>query len=280
MTEIVATRKETSPSARIGGDVRIKAENLSIGPNAAIRDGATIEGRDITIEAGAAIGERTRILADRLWIGYRTQIGSDCRLSGIGKRAGEIVLGDHCYIGDSSTVLMPVLVVGDYVNMHNHLLANGYKPCYIGHNTWIGQNCVLNSTGDLTIGNNVGIGAYSSVYTHAFNGELLEGCKIFNIAPVVIEDNVWVVGGYNVISPGVTVGARSMVLTGAVVSKDVPPMHCVGGVPARDLTDRIVPFQNITLDEKFEMMKKFVREFVEGAYPSQHEPVEFGFRVG
>jgi acetyltransferase-like isoleucine patch superfamily enzyme len=85
----------------------------------------------------------------------------------------------------------------------------------IGHNVWVGQNCVLNAEDDLTIGNHVGIGAYSSVYTHGYFGDLLEGCQVFKVGPVTIEDDVWILGSYNIISPGVTLGAKSLILTGA-----------------------------------------------------------------
>jgi acetyltransferase-like isoleucine patch superfamily enzyme len=116
--------------------------------------------------------------------------------------------------------------------LHNHLLVNGYKPCNLGHNVWIRQNCILNSTDRLTIGNGVGIGTYSCVWTHGFFGELIGGCTIFKIAPVLIEDDVWLIGSFNVISPGITIGKRSVILTGSVVTKDVPPYACVAGNPA------------------------------------------------
>ena len=86
--------------------------------------------------------------------------------------------------------------------MHNHLLVNGHKPCTVGHDVWIGQNCILTSTDRLTIGNGVGIGTYSCVLTHGFHGELLEWCKIFKLALTVIEDDIWIVGSYNIVSPG------------------------------------------------------------------------------
>lgn len=279
MTEISVTFESISPSAKIGRGVKIKAETLRIGDNVIIEDDTVIECRDVVIENDAFIGTSVDIKADRLYIGYKTRVSSKCILQGLQKRAAEITLGDYCYLGESSTVLMPTFIMGDYVTIHHHLLANGYKPCSIGHNSWVGQNCVLNSNDRLTIGNGVGIGAYSSIYTHAFYGELLEGCQVFNVAPVVIEDGVWIVGAYNVISPGVTIGSRSMILSSSVVSKSVPALHCVGGVPAKDLTDRLVPFCDVTLNEKYEMMRKFIGEFVAEVYPEEHEVIVDGFKV-
>jgi maltose O-acetyltransferase len=50
--------------------------------------------------------------------------------------------------------------------------------------------------------------------------------------PITIEDDAWL-GGSVVICPGVTIGARSVVGAGSVVTKDVPPDVVVGGNPAR-----------------------------------------------
>lgn len=53
-------------------------------------------------------------------------------------------------------------------------------------------------------------------------------------APITIEENVWIGGGAIVLA-GVTVGARSVVGAGAVVTRDVPPDVVVVGNPARVL---------------------------------------------
>lgn len=50
--------------------------------------------------------------------------------------------------------------------------------------------------------------------------------------PVRIEDDVWI-GCNSVILHGVTIGARSIVGAGSVVTSDIPPGVIVGGNPAR-----------------------------------------------
>lgn len=260
-------------------DPVIEAGNRDVAASASVGSGSVIRARELTLHPGARIGEGVTIEAEKVILGHHAAISDGCTVRGVGGPARHVELGDRFFLGPSSTVLVPEFVAGDYVAIHNHLLCNGYKACVIGHNTWIGQNCILNSTDELTIGNNVGIGAYSSVYTHAYNGELLEGCEIWNTGPVVIEDNAWLVGGYNVISPGVTVGRRSMVLTSSVVSKDVPEAHAVGGVPAKDLTDRLRPFRDMSLEEKLEMMRRFVGEFVSERHAGESSEIEGGHLV-
>lgn len=243
-------------------DYMVEADSTDLAPDATIGPGSVLRGRHIRLAPGVQIGAGVTIEAERIALGHHTRIADHCTLRGLRSPARTVDIGDRSFIGESSAVLVPEFTLGDYVAIHNHLLCNGYEPCIIGHNAWVGQNCVLNSTAPLTIGNNVGVGAYSSIYTHAFHGELLEGCQVATTAPVTIEDDAWLVGGYNVISPGVRVGARSMVLTSAVVSSDVPPGHTVGGTPARDMTDRLRPYRHVSVREKLNLMAGFVDDFV------------------
>jgi acetyltransferase-like isoleucine patch superfamily enzyme len=52
------------------------------------------------------------------------------------------------------------------------------------------------------------------------------------VAPVAIEEDAWV-GMHAVVLKGVTIGARSVVAAGSIVTHDVPPDVVVAGNPAR-----------------------------------------------
>lgn len=58
-----------------------------------------------------------------------------------------------------------------------------------------------------------------------------------NDMDVVIEDDVWL-GANSVILKGVTIGRGSVIASGAVATKSVPPYSIVGGVPAKVLKAR------------------------------------------
>jgi acetyltransferase-like isoleucine patch superfamily enzyme len=261
-------------------------------------EGVTIQAERIECGRGVQIGDRVHIAVKELVLGDDVRIESDCEiradilrldqgarierrtvLSSLRGPATYVHIGEHSMIGADSRVLIPVLVMGDYVAIQNHALVNGLKPVRIGHNTWVGQNCVLNANENLSIGNNVGIGAYSSVYTHGFFGDLLEGCQVHKVAPVTLDDDAWILGSYNVISPGVTEGKKALVLTGSNVTRDVPDNHCVGGAPARDMTDRLTPFRTVSGEEKLEKMREFLGEYVHAQYPGHFQACADGYLV-
>lgn len=109
--------------------------------------------------------------------------------------------------------------------------ARGVK---IGDNSMIGLNVLLDNVfpNFISIGNNVSLAGWNYVLCHstpyAHFSHILESY----IAPVAIEDDVWI-GIGAIVLPGVTIGKGSIVSAGAVVTKDVPSYTIVGGVPAK-----------------------------------------------
>lgn len=100
----------------------------------------------------------------------------------------------------------------------------------IGDNNTINQNVLLDGRGGLCIGNNVDIAQEVNIWTaeHDYNSSQYEGVT----GKVIIEDYVWVASRATIL-PGCTLHKGSVVAAGAVVTKDVPSMAIVGGVPAR-----------------------------------------------
>lgn len=224
-------------------DAEIVADEVVIGEGAVIAPGVRIDARSVHIGAGARIERGTVV-------------------RGLGDRMAEFRLGDESFLGFASQILAPVFSMGDYSQLHNSGLHTGYKPLTIGHNCWIGQSSILNCTERLTIGNNVRIGTQSQLWTHVASGELLEGCTLYGENPLTLEDNVWIVGG-GVISPGLTLGRNSIIMTGSVLTKSTEPFHTYAGVPAKDVTEKLHFWKPVTIQSKVEAMQGFLREFRE-----------------
>lgn len=106
----------------------------------------------------------------------------------------------------------------------------------IGNNSNVGDNTIVDLSGDVSIGNDVAIGPNCIIYTHDhdYKEENLvapwHGTPI--IKSVTICDSVWV-GSQVIILPGVTIGRNSIIAAGSVVTRDVLPNTMVGGIPAK-----------------------------------------------
>ena len=117
--------------------------------------------------------------------------------------------------------IMPVkgLEIGDDVDLARGVLITTGGGVRIGSRTLVGYNTQILS------GNHVmtDAGVHGTGHTYA---------------PVVIGEDVWI-GARVTILPGVTIGERSVVAAGAVVTKNVEPGGFVGGVPAAPLSRRM-----------------------------------------
>lgn len=140
-----------------------------------------------------------------------------------------ITIGDNFYLSSGNGV--------------NPIASNLQADVYVepGATLTIGNNVGMSSTRlwiheSARIGNNVKIGGCVLITdTDAHPMDYMarrssnEGTKS---APVVIEDDVWV-GAHCIILKGVTIGARSIIGAGSVVTKSIPADCVAAGNPCR-----------------------------------------------
>ncbi len=114
--------------------------------------------------------------------------------------------------------------------------------CDYGYNIHAGEqvffnfNCVLLDVMPIRIGANVLFGPHVQIYTATHPLDAVERRKRLESAkPIAIGDDCWIGGGV-IISPGVTIGARSVLGAGAVVTRDIPTDTIAVGNPAKPLT--------------------------------------------
>ena len=114
----------------------------------------------------------------------------------------------------------------------------------IGHNTVINADCYLDCRALLRIGSNVSISTGVMILTadHSLDMPSFD----YREAPVHIDDYVWI-GSRAMVLPGVTIGRGAVVAAGAVVTRDVPSLSIVGGVPAIQIGVRDAGALNYTL---------------------------------
>lgn len=202
------------------------------------------------------------IEAEQVILGKGVVVEEGVLISGIGRPARRVVLGDFCYIGRHTRILTPEFCLGDYSKLHAFSFAHGELPMQIGRNCWIGGNTVLDSNGGLDIDDNVGIGAHSQIWTHIQFGDIVEGCRFFSRKYMYIAKDAWFVG-HCIVSP-VRVGERSMALVGSVVTRDMLPNRIYAGVPAQDVTAKFgSQFEDRSIDQKAAKLQELIDAFVE-----------------
>ena len=139
------------------------------------------------------------------------------------------ILNRYFYVKRISNVCGDNLYVGRFVTLKN------LNNASFGDNVSIHECCYIDAVGGLVLGDNVSIAHNSSILTfnHTWGDSRLPiKYNEVELSPVVIEDDVWIGCGVRIM-PGVTIGRRSVVAAGAVITRNVPPGSVVGGVPAK-----------------------------------------------
>jgi UDP-3-O-[3-hydroxymyristoyl] glucosamine N-acyltransferase len=212
-------RKGIHPTAQIGMDVSL-GEDVYIGPYAVVEDRAQI-GRGAQIHAFVYVGEAVSI-GDETILHPRVTIMRDCHIGrrviihpgavlgadGFGfvkdgsrhikiPQVGQVIVADDVEIGANTTI--------DRATTDATMIGRGSKLdnlIQIGHNTKIGEDCIVVSqsglAGSITVGDRVVIAAQAGVKDH------------------------------------VEIGSDSIVAGRAGVTKNVPSRALVSGYPARD----------------------------------------------
>jgi acetyltransferase-like isoleucine patch superfamily enzyme len=200
--------------------------------------------------------------AEEIILGENVKFGDNVRIAAIGGRANRIEIGDNVFIGNNVLILVPDFSVGDFTNIHQSCRISGYKRLTIGHNSWVDQNNILNSSERLKIGNNVGIGSYCQLWTHIRWGDTVIGCKFDEDRPMTIHDDVYF-GGLCIVSP-VVIEAKCFIMGGSTVTKNLEKNHIYGGNPAIDITHKLgAPYNEIPVSERLVEMDKRVADFFE-----------------
>ena len=146
-------------------------------------------------------------------------------------------LGDDCFVSDLASVGNDELQLGD----RTYIAAGAYLTGSLR----AGRDCTVNPyavlRGRIRLGDAVRIGAHTSLL--AFNHTMSDpDTEVFRqpitTKGITVGSDVWI-GSHVVVLDGVTVGDRSVIAAGAVVTKDVPAGAVVAGNPARVLRWRV-----------------------------------------
>ncbi|HEY2413460.1 MAG TPA: sugar O-acetyltransferase [Pirellulaceae bacterium] len=102
----------------------------------------------------------------------------------------------------------------------------------LGERVFFNFNCVVLDVCEVKIGDYSMFGPAVQIYTatHPLNAELRRTQEFAK--PIAIGSDVWV-GGGAILCPGVTIGSKSVIGAGSVVTRDVPEGVFAAGNPCR-----------------------------------------------
>lgn len=153
---------------------------------------------------------------------------------------------------------------GGYYPVHHTCTIANIRKIYVGINSTVARpGCYLQGAGSIRFGDYVQLGPNVGILSA--NHDLYDQRK-YNEAPIVIGDYSWI-GMNSVVTAGVTLGPRTIVAAGAVVTKSFPEGFCVlAGVPAKVVKyldkEKFVPwhyeqeYYGYISKDKFESVRK------------------------
>ena len=191
-------------------------------------------------------------------LGFNSKIDDSVKVFG----EVEISVGDCSYIGPGVKIAgSGKIKIGDYCKIHAGSFINlDGGSVSMGHNCWIGERSVIDGRGMLRMGNNVGVGIASQLYSHIAHGDTIEGCNLYGNKSLILEDDVWLVGQC-FLSP-IHAQRKSVAMLGAVIIKDMHENRVYSGNPAVDVTAKLgQPWSDKNYLEKLGMLSRRLHEF-------------------
>jgi len=198
-----------------------EAEELVLGRDVSIGDGTRISGGRIVIQDLSRVGRNVEIhVDDELVLGRNSKVGDFSIIRGRKiHTAREFYANHHAEIGGGSCF-------------------EGSSQLEIGYWFHIGSFAIVNTAMAVRIGNEVGLGRMTNIYTHGAYLSEIDGFPV-QFAPVTIGDRVWIPSA--TVNPGVSIGDDVVIGAGSVVTHDIPSGSLAMGVPCRVVKARAYP---------------------------------------
>lgn len=190
------------------------------------------EAEELVLGRDVSIGDGTRISGGRIVIGDSSRIGRNVEIH----VNDEFVLGRNSKVGDFSIIRGREVHTGrEFYSNHHAEIGGG--SCFeqssqleIGYWFHIGSYAIVNTAMPVRIGNEVGLGRLTNIYTHGAYLSEIDGFPV-QFAPVTIGDRVWIPSA--TVNPGVSIGDDVVIGAGSVVTHDIPSGSLAMGVPCR-----------------------------------------------
>lgn len=108
---------------------------------------------------------------------------------------------------------------------------------YLGEGFYANHHCLMLDAADIRIGKRVKFGPGVQLYTttHPMDAVARAAGQVL-AAPITIGDDCWL-GGQTIVMPGVTIGEKTVIGAGSIVTRSIPAGVVAMGNPCRVVRD-------------------------------------------
>lgn len=184
---------------------------------------------------GAKIGKNCKIKFGTVLSAKKLVIGNNVRIGPFTYIMSEIVeMGDDSSIKYLVAIRCKKLKLGQYATIEPYCFIKGElkqnSRFLMGDHSLVCSFCLFETGEGIEIGNKVGIGGNSLMFTHGNWSDFLNGGPIA-LGSIIIEDNVWIPWRVFIL-PNVVIGKDSIVGANSLVNESIPPNSMAVGTPA------------------------------------------------
>lgn len=275
---------------KIANGPKVLAKSKKIGRNVKIGEDVIVECKELILEDNVNIGVRTEedfrnttwvmIKVDRLILEEGVTIDGEVLLKG-----GMIHLGKSVKIKSNNAInVKDKLQIGEYGTINEHCEISG-RDIRIGQELWmlpyakigggsafevhsklcigdychVGMYCFINTARPVYIGDEVGLGTRTALYTHGAYSSALKGFPVA-FGEIHIGDYTWIPGA--IVNPGVEIGKNCVIGVNSLVTRDIPDGSFAAGSPARIIKKNVFP-RKISPQERVDFFHSFLQTFAE-----------------
>ena len=206
--------------------------------------------------------EGVRITKKKIFVNHKNiddnvVISEDCEII-----CDSLSIGAGTVITGATTIHCKECIIGknNFINgcMIEGSLTAGNTKIKIGNENLILQNARLNCNDYLEIGDDVNIGQYVSIWTHASSMNVFDGYP-YTKKPVKIGSHVWITAGTTVM-PGIKIGSHIVIGNSSIVNTDLPDGCFAAGVPVKIIKENIFP-RKLSIQEKRNILNDVINEY-------------------
>jgi acetyltransferase-like isoleucine patch superfamily enzyme len=269
--KILAKNSKIGTNTKIAEDVTIECNDLTIGDNVSIGirtqenfrsvAGVVIKVEKLVLEDGVTIGRQVSIKGGTIHLAQNTTIKSNNTINVVDKleigKHGTI--NEHCEISGRDITIGQELWMLPYVKIGGGSAFEVHSKLCIGHYCHIGMYCFINTARPVYIGDEVGLGTRTMLYTHGAYSSVLKGFPVA-FGEIHVGSYTWIPGA--VVTPGIRIGKNCVIGVNSLVNKDIPDGAFAAGSPAKIIKQNAFP-REFTPEQRADFFRGFLQTFAQ-----------------